>query len=88
MRPARAYTPEMPDDEPRGAGRQSAVARPIQRPLVVTPDGKLDRRSQRWLERQQEHRSSLPPAAESWDAGDSATLVLPDVHGEHEPSRA
>ncbi len=81
MRPARAYTPEMPDDEPRGAGRQSAVARPIQRPLVVTPDGKLDRRSQRWLERQQEHRSSLPPTAESWEGGDNSTLVLPDVQG-------
>jgi predicted double-glycine peptidase len=71
----------MPDDEQRFTGRQSAVARPIQRPLVVTPDGKLDRRSQRWLERQQEHRSSLPLAAESWDADYGATLVLPDVDG-------
>jgi predicted double-glycine peptidase len=82
MRPARAYTPEMPDDDQRGAGRQSAVARPIQRPLVVTPDGKLDKRSQRWLERQQEHRTSLPPAAESWETDNNATLVLPDVYGD------
>jgi predicted double-glycine peptidase len=69
----------MPDDERRFTGRQSAVARPIQRPLVVTPDGKLDRRSRRWLARQQDHRSSLPPAADSWDADGRATLVVPDV---------
>jgi predicted double-glycine peptidase len=47
----------------------------------VTPEGKLDRRSQRWLERQQEYRSSLPPTAQTWEGDDSATLVLPDVHG-------
>jgi predicted double-glycine peptidase len=90
MRPARAFVPETPDDEARFTARRSAVARPIQRPLVVTPDGKLDRRSQRWLERQQERHSSLPPAAESWEANDGTTLALPDVYGslsrpEHEP---
>jgi hypothetical protein len=50
--------------------------------LVVTPEGKLDRRSQRWLERQQEYRTSLPPAAESWGVDDSTPVILPDTHGD------
>jgi predicted double-glycine peptidase len=75
MRPSRADFPETPDDAISITGRQPSVARPIQRPLVVTPDGKLDRRSQRWLERQQENRSSPPPAG----TDDGATLVSPHI---------
>lgn len=77
MRPARADFPETPDDMARATGRQSAVARPIQRPLVVTPEGALDRRSQRWLARQQAYRTSMPPAASAMS--DEPTVVLPDT---------
>jgi predicted double-glycine peptidase len=78
MRPPRADFSDAPDDATRSAGRRPAVARPIQRPLVVTPDGKLDRSSQRWLERRQEYHASAPPVDEM---DERATLVLPEVSG-------
>src|SRR5690242_8014294 len=83
MRPARARIPdipETPDETTYFTGRQSAVARPIQRPLVVTPDGRLDKRSQRWLERQQVYSASAPPVAGLAEMDDSGTLVLPEVY--------
>jgi predicted double-glycine peptidase len=81
MRPARAHSSPSSDDDGATTARQANVARPIQRPLVVTPDGKLDRRSQAWLERQQSRRASAAPVADQpyLDGADS-TVVLPGLY--------
>jgi len=80
MRPARANHSEFTDDPTPATSREPALARPIQRPLVVTPDGRLDKRSRRWLERQQANRISAAPLADHSMAEEQATRALPGLY--------